>query len=334
MYLLYNQNGDIVDKLEFYNKTFDFFYDIIPVDYYSVVFLLDMTRYPIDVQFYVFSNETKYVAWYDLPLYSEKYQDAYDQYLKYFSDNYSSVSDISESNMLTLIFMNDGYVYDEYEKVDFGNDIMRRTNWHVEWISKHLPLEYGINYGVKDLKSIVHIDSSSMSYDAFLCAYPDQISCPVYDSSSPYEKGGNDPINSISVYDCKDYWHLVTEGCYSYANVEFTFLLSKTRDFEQKDFLDVLKFLQPIAQRLLAGEKIDYYHILYNDDFACIDNSNIAGLIAVNDPYVASIDDLDFICFVGITKDELNALIDKKISAQELYNKIGSVTDYDRKSVI
>ena len=42
--------------------------------------------------------------------------------------------------------------------------------------------------------------------------YPDQTAPIHYGTIVPYELGGNDPLNGISIYDGGDFWHFVSYG--------------------------------------------------------------------------------------------------------------------------
>ena len=247
------------------------------------------------------------------------------------------IKGVDKNNILTLIFTSDNNVYDYYERADVSSyDLW--SAWRKDWDRRYLNINIGneISDQPEEMRvsDLIHNSSVSLSYDAFLKAYPDKNICPVYDAPSPYVDGGEDPINSISVYDCDDYWHLVTEGCYSYCDYEFTFLLAKSRNYGENDFLKILNFMQPIAMGIFEGQVFNYFDYVYDKEISDIGNSSITALIAVEDPYVSQIDGLRFMCLVGITVDELKALDEKRITTQELYDKIGAITDFDRKSVI
>ena len=328
-----------MEKLEFYNKTFSYFYEMIPNDFKKVVFLLDSSRRdsycPVSVEFFVFFNDIDYIPCYDLPLYSTKYQEKYNEYVKFFKDNYLSISEFSKNNMLTLTFTSDNHVYDEYEMLNCADDYNVKSIWRDGWFNAHL--NSSNDTGVDENQNFVSNDSNDLVYEAFAKVYPGQTSCPYYQSNSPYIFGGNDPITGITAYDGKDYWHIVTDGCSTFCDYEFTYFLPKKTSVNGNELSHVLDFLQPIAKSIMNGEKFVFYDYIYDGKSTSVDyeqKSSITGFILVPDPYVSEIDGLKFMCLIGITDDELNMILDKKITVQELYDRIGTcVTDYDRKSV-
>lgn len=67
--------------------------------------------------------------------------------------------------------------------------------------------------------------------------------------------------------------------------------------------------------------------------------SNITGFITVPDNKFHSLNTpngkIEFVEFIGVTKDEIEAVKDKILTAKELFEKLGSdITDYNRTSVI
>ena len=67
--------------------------------------------------------------------------------------------------------------------------------------------------------------------------------------------------------------------------------------------------------------------------------SNIVGFITIPDPELRVVhnfyESVDFIAFIGVTEQELQAVMKKELTVKELYEKLGSdVTSYTRKSVI
>ena len=67
--------------------------------------------------------------------------------------------------------------------------------------------------------------------------------------------------------------------------------------------------------------------------------SNITGFITIPDTNFKSINKpngkVDFIEFIGVTDDELKAILNKEIRVKDLYEKLGTdITDYNRNSVV
>lgn len=125
--------------------------------------------------------------------------------------------------------------------------------------------------------------------------------------------------------------------------MEITFKLKKDnyRD-EEKELKNICGILQEIAKITFTKNEIfNEYEYLYTGQEAGIDCkslSNITGFITIKDDKFNEINTpngkVKFIEFIGVTNNELKAIIDKKTSVKELYQKLNSdITDYNRKSV-
>ena len=191
---------------------------------------------------------------------------------------------------------------------------------------------------------------------AFAQVYPGQDDPKHYGVLIPWQLGGNDPLDGISIYDGGDYWHFVTFGLselyekesknleYSGYGMEFTMKLKK--DFygdEEAELRGICGIFQTIARiTFQSGEIFDINEYLYTGQTTGMDvgqESELTGFITVLDTEVGEIDTPNgkvvFVEFVGATDAELLALKDKKITVKELYEKLGTdVTNYKRASVI
>jgi len=186
--------------------------------------------------------------------------------------------------------------------------------------------------------------------------YPNQKNPKHYGTLISYRLGGNDPLDGISIYDGGDYWHFVTYGLselydkeseikeVSGYGMEFTFKLKKDNyENEENEIKCICVILQSIARITFTnGELFNAFEYLYTGQTEGIDynqKSNITGFITIPDNNFKEIDTpngkLYFVEFIGVTNNELKAIINKEIKVKELYEKIGSdVTDYNRKSII
>ncbi len=203
-------------------------------------------------------------------------------------------------------------------------------------------------------------ETNSLGWDAIteLCdkVYPNQKNPKHYGTLVSWELGGNDPLQGISVYDGGDYWHFITYGLselyekksktkeISGYGMEFTLKLKKDNyENEENEIKCICGILQSIARiTFTKGEIFNVYEYLYTGQTDGIDynmKSNITGFITVPDDKFHEIDTPNgkvcFVEFVGVTDNELKAILNKNIKVKELYDKIGSdVTNYNRKSVM
>ncbi|MBO5138617.1 MAG: suppressor of fused domain protein [Bacilli bacterium] len=186
--------------------------------------------------------------------------------------------------------------------------------------------------------------------------YHDQKNPKHYAPIIKWNLGGNSPLDGISVYDGGDYWHFVTYGLselyeketddleYSGFGMEFTFKLKKDNyENEELEISCICGILQSIARITFNNREIfKPYEYLYTGQKDGIDvnrKSNITGFITIFDDKFQSLNTpngkVDFVCFIGVTKEEIEAVKNKEITVKELYKKLDSnITDYNRKSVI
>jgi len=171
-----------------------------------------------------------------------------------------------------------------------------------------------------------------------------------------WKLGGNDPLEGISIYDGGDYWHFVTYGLselyekesnnqdISGYGMEFTLKLKKDNyEDEEAEIKCICGILQAIARiTFTKGELFKAYEYLYTGQTTGIDTkmqSNITGFITIPDNNFNSINTpngtVDFVEFIGVTNEELLAIMNKKLDVKTLYEELDSdITSYNRKSVI
>lgn len=186
--------------------------------------------------------------------------------------------------------------------------------------------------------------------------YPNQTNPKHYGTLINWNLGGNDPLEGISIYDGGDYWHFVTYGLselyekesnnqdISGYGMEFTLKLKKDNyEDEEAEIKCICGILQAIARiTFTKGELFKAYEYLYTGQTTGIDTkmqSNITGFITIPDNNFNSINTpngtVDFVEFIGVTNDELLAIMNKKLDVKTLYEKLDSdITSYNRKSVI
>lgn len=185
--------------------------------------------------------------------------------------------------------------------------------------------------------------------------YPNQTNPKHYGTLISYNLGGNEPLDGISIYDGGKYWHFVTYGLselyekkseikeISGYGMEFTFKLKKDNyNDEEKELKNICGILQEIAKMTFNENEIfKEYEYIYTGQEDGIDTralSNITGFITVPENKFNELNTpngkVKFIEFIGVTDNELKAIIDKKINVKELYEKLNSdITDYNRKSL-
>lgn len=189
----------------------------------------------------------------------------------------------------------------------------------------------------------------------FLRLYPTQMNPKHYGVLVKRRFGGPDPLDGISVYDAGSYWHFVTFGLselyektssnkeISGNGLEFTFKLKKgSYEDEEKEIRTICGVLQDVAKMIVdAGEVFKANEYIYTGQTTGIDSqgkSKITGFITVLDESTNVLftpnGRVEFLELVGVTNNELKAIIDKKINVRELYQEIGTdVTDYNREEI-
>jgi len=186
--------------------------------------------------------------------------------------------------------------------------------------------------------------------------YPTQKGPLHYGTLVKWQFGGKDPLDGISIYEGPGYWHFVTYGLtelyekksknkdVSGFGMEFTFKLKKDSyadpEMELKCICGILQSLARITFE--TGEVFLPNEYVYTGQSTGIDRaeqSDITGFITVKDPdirpRITQNGCVQFVEFIGVTSDEILAVHEKKLTAAQLYEKLGSdVTDYHRKSII
>lgn len=185
--------------------------------------------------------------------------------------------------------------------------------------------------------------------------YPNQKNPKHFGTLINWKFGGSDPLEGISVYDGGDYWHFVTYGLselyekesdnkeISGYGMEFTLKLKKDNYVDEEAEIRCLcGILQHIARiTFTKGEIFKSYEYLFTGQTKGIDakmKSNIKGFITIPDNELNSIDTpngkVDFVEFIGVTNNELKAIMNKEIDVKTLYEKLGSdLTNYNRESL-
>lgn len=186
-----------------------------------------------------------------------------------------------------------------------------------------------------------------------------------YTPKTAWESGGTEPLEQISIHKEEDYFHFITYGLTelhdkeskdqtkSGFGTELTLKLKrgeyKNQSEERKELLYIALLLQKFAKYIIQENSIvkpyeDTYlvkgsSLRKNIGIDIAGTSNIVAFITVPDKDLQSLETpygrVDFIALIGITKKELQAIRNRKITEKELYEKIGTdVTSYRRKSVI
>ena len=186
-----------------------------------------------------------------------------------------------------------------------------------------------------------------------------------YTPKTAWESGGTEPLEQISIHKEEDYFHFITYGLTelhdkeskdqtkSGFGTELTLKLKrgeyKNQSEERKELLYIALLLQKFAKYIIQENSIvkpyeDTYLVKGSSLRKSIGidiagTSNIVAFITVPDKDLQSLDTpygrVDFIALIGITKKELQAIRNRKITEKELYEKLGTdVTSYTRKSVI
>ena len=169
-----------------------------------------------------------------------------------------------------------------------------------------------------------------------------------YTPKTAWESGGKEPLEQISIHKEEDYFHFITYGLTELHNkeskdqtksgfgMELTFKLKtgeyKDQAVERREQFNIIKLLQNFAKYIIQENSIvkpyeDTYlvkgiHSSKNTGIDIAGRSNIVAFITVPDKDLQSLDTpygrVDFIALIGITKKELEALRNRKITEKEL----------------
>ena len=189
---------------------------------------------------------------------------------------------------------------------------------------------------------------------AFEKLYPGQESPRHFGSLFPWRLGGPNPLQGVSAYDGGDCFHFVTYGLsdlyekegsdpeYSGYGLEFTLKLRKEgMGEEQQELQCIVGIFNSLARLTFEnGEQFFPNEYIYTGQklgFDVNQRSKLTGFVTVLDE-AGTIDTpngkVDFVKLIGATDAELRAVMDKRLTVQELVERIGDVTDYTRSSVI
>lgn len=204
-----------------------------------------------------------------------------------------------------------------------------------------------------DDKEVV-LDGWKAIEQACLNMYPGQTDPKHYGTLISWALGGDDPLDGISIYDGKEYYHFVTFGFselyekesenkeYSGYGFELTVKLKKDglKD-EEAAIKGMCGILQEIA-RITFNEGDIFYpnEYIYTGQTTGMDpdgKSLITGFITQLDK-LGEIETpngkVQFVELIGATDAELKAIVNKEIRVRELFERLGSeYTDYNRKSL-
>lgn len=178
-----------------------------------------------------------------------------------------------------------------------------------------------------------------------------------YGSVKPYQLGGPDPLDGISVYKSDltpAHWHFITYGMselytkesnnpkISGFGIEFTFRLVRSAA-EENPPTWVLNFLQNLARYVFkTGNVFDVGHrMATNGPIALEHETDIHAIAFIQDPQLGAIETphgyLHFLQIVGITADELKIM--QQWTTADLLAILSAdnpllVTDLARKSLL
>lgn len=200
-------------------------------------------------------------------------------------------------------------------------------------------------------------DAVQQTFDAL---YPGQENPLHFGVLIPWQLGGPDPLQGISVYDGGDFYHFVTFGFselyekesedeeYSGFGFELTLKLKKgfPGDEDENQRLSELQCvagnLQSLARYVFeSGNVFQPYEYIYTGQQKGMDRnqvSKLTGFVTLPDP--AGVihtpnGKVEFVQLVGMTDKELRSIHEKKRRVKELLELLGhSLTDYRREDLI
>ncbi len=237
------------------------------------------------------------------------------------------------------------------------DEIIKRVTEKTKGSHMVITFEGGKNQSSENSNS--ENDDKAAGWDAidreFLRVYPGQTNPKHYGTLVRYSLGGKDPLDGISIYEGKDYYHFVSYGLteiYEKENedketsgfgYEFTFKLKKDDyEDEEAELKNVCGILQAMARLVFEnGEVFNPDEYIYTGQTEGIDarqKSKLTGFIIVSDPVVNAIETpnghVQFLELIGMTDSELKTLSSRD-SVKEMYAKLGSdITDYNRSPIV
>ena len=224
-------------------------------------------------------------------------------------------------------------------------------------LNKHFAEEREITMNKEQQNTESELDARGWDAitEAFEKLYPGQDNPLHYGTLIPWQLGGNDPLRGISIYDGGDYFHFVSYGLselyekeskdpeWSGYGFEFTLKLKKAGlADENAEIRTVCGIFQALARLTFQnGEIFQPNEYIYTGQTLGMDNrqqSKLTGFITAWDEageIATPNGKVQFVKLIGATDAELKALYEKKITVQEIAEKIGSdLTDYSRASVL
>ncbi len=174
-----------------------------------------------------------------------------------------------------------------------------------------------------------------------------------YGTLISYNFGGNDTLDGISVYDGGDYYHFVTYGfseIYEKENdndisgfgFELTYKLKKDDTINEEEIKCFLGILQTLGRYVFETKNVfkpnEYIYTGQTDGIDVKQESNIVGFVTIKDPLAGTIDSvngkIEFVQLVGATLEEINQIINKEKTTEEvisnIINNYGDITDLRR----
>ena len=162
-----------------------------------------------------------------------------------------------------------------------------------------------------------------------------------YGTIIKYNLGGNDPLDGISIYDAGDYYHFVTYGfseIYERENdsdisgfgFELTYKLKKAPNIDETEIKYFLGILQQLARYVFETKSVfkanEYIYTGQTDGIDTKHESNIVGFITIKDTLAGTINSvngrIDFIQLVGATLNEINQILNKQKTKEEVIQNI------------
>ena len=199
-------------------------------------------------------------------------------------------------------------------------------------------------------------DAITKTFEEF---YPGQTTPLHFAPEVPWALGGPDPLDGISVYDAKDYYHFVTYGlselygkesdnmAYSGYGLEFTLKLAKeglgsTPEEVNREVRNIAGILQSLARLVFTQNQFfapDEY--IYTGQERGIDaegKSNLVGFITrLDNAGVIETPNgwVKFIELIGVTEAEIQGIKNDWITVPQLFQAMGNeLTDYNRISMM
>lgn len=189
---------------------------------------------------------------------------------------------------------------------------------------------------------------------AFETLYPGQKEYLHFGTLISWRLGGNDPLEGISIYDGGDFYHFVSLGFsdlfekenedpeWSGYGFELTMKLKKNPSIDDDELKTAAGVFQSLARYVFESGAIFYPNeYIYTGQETGMDSrgeSKITGFITAESG-LGTIDTpngkVQFVELVGMTDRELKSVVDKKMTAKDLLEKLpNTYTDFTRDEII